>query len=143
MADAVTIISQNIVGIILAVLGAIVIIIVVLQWKKVRESQNNVKLVEKQVELKKISLVEKDIETKRTMENMIPLPNEQQESLAKIKQNTSSIMQKVGYLHGEIGERVALLEAKVEYGKLQKLLNDLEEKENDIDKKADNRLKWR
>ena len=143
MADAVTIISQNIVWIILAVLGAIVIIIVVLQWKKVRESQNNVKLVEKQVELKKISLVEKDIETKRTMENMIPLPNEQQESLAKIKQNTSSIMQKVGYLHGEIGERVALLEAKVEYGKLQKLLNDLEEKENDIDKKADNRLKWR
>ena len=143
MADAVTAISQNIVWIILAFLAAIVIIIVILQWKKVRESQNNVKLVEKQVELKKISLVEKDIETKRMMESVIPLPNDQQESLAKLRQNTSNIMQKVGYLHGEIGERVALLEAKVEYGKLQKLLNDLEKKEKDIDKKADNRLKGR
>jgi hypothetical protein len=143
MADAVTVISDNIVWIILAVLGAIVIITVVLQWKKVRETQNNVKLVGKQVELKKISLVEKDLETKRMMENVIPLPNDQQESLAKLRDNTSNIMQKVGYLHGEIGERVALLEAKVEYGKLQKLLNDLEKKEKDIDKKADNKLKGR
>ena len=143
MADAVTVISENIVWVILAVLGAIVIIIVVLQWRRVRGAQNDVKLVEKQVELKKISLVEKDLETKRMMENVIPLPNDQQESLVNIRQNTSSIMQKVGYLHGEIGERVALLEAKIEYGKIQKLLNDLEKKEKDIDKKADNKLKWR
>jgi len=143
MADAVTAISDNIVWIILAVLGAIVIIIVILQWKRVRESQNNVKLVEKQVELKKISLVEKDMETKRMMDNVYPLPQKEQESLANIRQNTSNIMHKVGYLHGEIGERVALLEAKVEYGKLQKLLNDLNKKEKDIDKKADNKLKGR
>ncbi|HML04921.1 MAG TPA: hypothetical protein VK426_04005, partial [Methanobacterium sp.] len=78
MADAATAISENIVWIILAVLAAIVIIIVVIQWKKVRETQNNVALVEKQVELKKISLVEKDLETKRMMENVLPLPAEQQ-----------------------------------------------------------------
>ena len=64
MADAVTAISENIVWIILAVLATIVIIIVVTQWKKVRETQNNVALVEKQVELKKISLVEKDLRNK-------------------------------------------------------------------------------
>jgi hypothetical protein len=138
MADAATAISENIVWIILAVLAAIVIIIVVLQWKKVRETQNNVALVDKQVELKKISLVEKDLETKRIMENVIPLPKEQQEELANIRRNTSDIMHKVGFLHSEIGERVARLEAKAEYGKLQKLMKDLEKKESDLDKKVEN-----
>ncbi len=138
MADAATAISENIVPIILAVLAAIVIIIVVLQWKKVRETQNNVALVDKQVELKKISLVEKDLETKRIMENVIPLPKEQQEELANIRRNTSDIMHKVGFLHSEIGERVARLEAKAEYGKLQKLMKDLEKKESDLDKKVEN-----
>ncbi len=37
-------------------------------------------------------------------------------------------MHKVGFLHSEIGERVARLEAKAEYGKLQKLMKDLEKK---------------
>ncbi len=135
MADAATAISENIVPIILAVLAAIVIIIVVLQWKKVRETQNNVALVDKQVELKKISLVEKDLETKRIMENVIPLPKEQQEELANIRRNTSDIMHKVGFLHSEIGERVARLEAKAEYGKLQKLMKDLEKKKAILIKK--------
>lgn len=137
MADVATAISDNIVWLILAVLAAVVLIIVVTQWKKVRETQNNVALVEKQVELKKISLVEKDLETKRMMENVLPLPKEQQEELANIRRNTSDIMHKVGYLHSEISERVALLEAKAEYGKLQKLMKDLEKKEADIDKKVD------
>lgn len=137
MADVATAISDNIVWLIMAFVAAIVIIIVVVQWKRVRETQNNVALVDKQVELKKISLVEKDLETKRMMENVIPLPKEQQESLANIRQNTSDIMHKVGFLHSEISERVALLEAKAEFGKLQKLMKDLEKKEKDIDKKLE------
>ena len=138
MADIATAISDNIVLIILVFVAAIVVIIVVTQWKKVRETQNNVALVDKQVELKKISLVEKDLETKRMMENVFPLPSEQQEELGKIRHNTSDVLHKVGYLHSEISERVALLEAKAEFGKLQKLMNDLEKKEMDIDKKVEN-----
>ncbi|WP_414468287.1 hypothetical protein [Methanobacterium sp. ACI-7] len=69
------------------------------------------------------------------MENAISLPKEQQEELANIRSNTSDIMHKVGYLHSEISERVALLEAKAEYGKLQRLMKDLENKEMDLDKK--------
>ena len=72
------------------------------------------------------------------MENVLPLPQEQQEELANIRRNTSDIMHKVGFLHSEIGERVARLEAKAEYGKLQKLMKDLEKKENDLDKKVEN-----
>jgi len=137
MADAITAISENIVLIILAVLGAIVVIIIVTQWKKVRETQNNVALVEKQVELKKISLVEKDLESKRLLENALPLPKEQQERLASIRRDTSEIMNKVGFLHGELSERMARLEAQAEYGKLQKLMKDLENKEKELDKKIE------
>jgi SH3-like domain-containing protein len=138
-----TAISQNIVWIIIVVIAAIVVIIAFSEWRKVREAQNNVALVEKQVELKKISLVEKDLETKRMMENVIPLPKDQQEQLANIRQGTSDIMHKVGYLHSEIGERVARLEAKAEYGKLQKLMKDLEKKEAELDKKMEDSAKGR
>ncbi len=137
MVDIATAISENIVLIIMVVLAAIVVIIVVIQWKKVRETQNNVALVEKQVELKKISLVEKDLESKRLMENVIPLPKEEQEKLANIRQGTSDIMHKVGYLHSELSERMARLESQAEYGKLQKLMKDLENKEKEMDKKIE------
>ncbi len=141
MADIATQISQYIVPIIMGIVAAIVVIVVVTQWKKVRESQNNVALVEKQVELKKISLVEKDLESKRLMENVIPLPKEQQEKLANIRQGTSDIMHKVGYLHSELSERMARLEAQAEYGKLQKLMKDLENKEKELDKKIESTVK--
>ncbi|MDI6724411.1 MAG: hypothetical protein QMD61_07165 [Methanobacterium sp.] len=137
MADIATQISQNIVLIIMGIVAAIVIIIVVTQWKRVRETQNNVALVEKQVELKKISLVEKDLESKRLLENALPLPKEQQERLASIRRDTSEIMNKVGFLHGELSERMARLEAQAEYGKLQKLMKDLENKEKELDKKIE------
>ncbi|HEX3014612.1 MAG TPA: hypothetical protein VHO92_10165 [Methanobacterium sp.] len=138
-----TAISQNIVWLIIVVIAAIVVIIAFSEWRKVREAQNNVALVQKQVELKKISLVEKDLETKRMMENVIPLPKDQQEQLANIRQSTSDIMHKVGYLHSEISERVARLEAKAEYGKLQKLMKDLEKKESELDKKMEDSVKGR
>lgn len=111
MADVATAISEHIILIIMGILAAVVIIIVVTQWKKVRETQNNVALVEKQVELKKISLVEKDLESKRLLENTLPLPLEQQEKLANIRRDTSGIMNKVGFLHSELNERMARLEA--------------------------------
>lgn len=139
----ITVINQYFGLIIVAVIAAIVIIVAFSEWRKVREAQNNVALVEKQVELKKISLVEKDLETKRLMENVIPLPKEQQERLANIRQGTSDIMHKVGYLHSEISERVAHLEAKSEYGKLQKLMKDLEKKEMELDKKMEGTTKRR
>ncbi len=139
----ITVINQYLGLIIVAVIAAVVLIVVISEWRKVREAQNNVALVEKQVELKKIALVEKDLETKRLMENVIPLPKDQQEKLADIRQGTSDIMHKVGYLHSEISERVAHLEAKAEYGKLQKLMKDLEKKESELDKRLEDSPKRR
>ncbi|BDZ67108.1 hypothetical protein [Methanobacterium ferruginis] len=135
MADAVSI-PQNIFLLIIAVIALIAIIVIVMQWRKVREAQSNVTFLEKQAELKKIELVERDLESKRLMENVIPLPKDQQERLSQIRGETSNMMQKVGFLHSEINERVTRLETRAEYEKLQKLLEEIEKKEKQMEKKG-------
>jgi len=135
MADTVSI-SQNVFLLIIAVIALVAVIVIVLQWRRVREAQSNVTFLEKQAELKKIELVERDLESKRLMENVIPLPKDQQERLSQIRSETSKMMQKVGFLHSEINERVTRLETRAEYEKLQKLLDDIEKKEAEMNKKG-------
>jgi biopolymer transport protein ExbB/TolQ len=129
-------IPQNIFLIIIAVIAVVTIIIIVMQWRRVREAQSNVEFLQKQAELKKIELVEKDLEAKRMMENVLPLPQEQQEKLAQIREETSKLMHKTGFMHSEINERVTRLEAMTEYEKLQKLLTEIEKKEKEVEKKS-------
>jgi hypothetical protein len=128
-------IDQNVLYIVIAVIAVVGLIVALMQWRRVREAQTNVEFLTKQAELKKIELVEKDLETKRMM-NDIVLPKDQQEKLTSIRENTSKLMNKSGYLHSEINERVNRLEAKTEYIKLQKLLMDIEAKEKDLEKKT-------
>ena len=91
-------------------------------------------MLEKEIELKKMSMVEKDIESKRLMDNPIPLPQEQQDSLSAIRQSTTEVRSNVGYLHSEINERLARLEAETEQRKLEKMLKEIEEKEKKLQK---------
>ncbi|WP_407461919.1 hypothetical protein [Methanobrevibacter sp.] len=128
------VIPSQIFILILAIILAIVVVIVVMQWKKVSQSNNTLKLMEKEIELKKISMVEKDLENKRIMENPIQLPKEQQEQLTQIRDSTSEVMNNVGYLHSEINERLARLEAQTELKKLEKMLKDIEAKEKKLNK---------
>ncbi len=120
---------------ILVIIFAVIIIIVVLQWKKVSQSKNDIKLIEKEIELKKMAMVEKDLESKRLMENPIQLPPEQQENLSQIRESTSDLMNDIGYKHTEINERLARLEAQTEQKKLEKMLKEIEEKEKQLNKK--------
>jgi len=128
-------IPQNVFLIIIAVIAVVGVIIVLMQWRRVREAQSNVEFLAKQAELKKIELVERDLESKRRMGN-ISLTREEQEKLSAIRKNTSDLMQKAGYLHSEINERVSRLEVQTEYAKLQKLLTDIEKKEKELEKKG-------
>jgi len=121
---------------IITIIAFIAIIFIVFQWKRVTESNNAIRLMQKEIELKKVSMVEKDLETKRLMENPIQLPKEQQENLSNIRKSTSEVMNKVGYLHNEINERLARLEAQTEAKKLEKMLKDIEEKEKQLLKKG-------
>src|SRR5690606_628848 len=103
MADVITI-PENIFYIIIAIIAVVGIIVALMQWRRVREAQSNIQFLERQAELRKIELIEKDLESKRMMENVIPLPKEQQERLSEIRKNTSDLMHKAGYLHSEINE---------------------------------------
>ncbi len=119
---------------IVLVIIAIVLIIIVFQWRSVAKSKNSIAILEKEIELKKMSMVEKDIESKRLMDNPIPLPQEQQDSLSEIRQSTTEARSRVGYLHSEINERLAKLEAETEQRKLEKMLKEIEQKEAKLKK---------
>jgi len=127
---------NEILVVIIAIIALIAIIIVVIQWRHVRESQNTIKLMETEIKLKKMSMVEKDLESKRLMENPIQLPKDQQDNLSNIRKSTSDIMSDVGYLHSEINERLARLEAQTEQKKLEKMLKEIESKEKQLLKKG-------
>ena len=118
--DIPTIPDQLFILIILVII-AFVVIIVAVQWKSVAKSKTSIVLLEKEIELKKMSMIEKDIESKRLMDNPIPLPQEQQDSLSAIRQSTTQVRSEVGYLHSEINERLARLEAQTEQKKLEKI----------------------
>ncbi|WP_400253220.1 hypothetical protein [Methanobrevibacter smithii] len=131
--DIPTIPGQLFILIILVII-AFVVIIVAVQWKSVAKSKTSIVLLEKEIELKKMSMIEKDIESKRLMDNPIPLPQEQQDSLSAIRQSTTQVRSEVGYLHSEINERLARLEAQTEQKKLEKMLKEIEAKEAKLKK---------
>ena len=116
----------------IVVIAAVVLIIVVFQWKSISKSKNSIAILEKEIELKKMSMVEKDIESKRLMDNPIPLPQDQQDRLSEIRQSTTEARSRVGFLHSEINERLARLEAETEQRKLEKMLTEIEEKEKKL-----------
>lgn len=120
--------------ILILVIVAIVLIIIVFQWRKVAQSKNSILMLEKEIELKKMSMVEKDIESKRLMDNPIPLPKEQQDSLKEIRQSTTDVRNEIGFLHSQINERLARLEAQTEQKKLEKMLKEIEAKEKKLNK---------
>ena len=128
-------IDQNVFYIVIAAIVVVGLIVALMQWRRVREAQTNVEFLTKQAELKKIELVERDLESKRMMSDIV-LPKDQQEKLTNIRETTSDLMHKAGYLSDEINERVNRLEAKTEYIKLEKLLMDIEEKEKELEKKT-------
>ena len=131
--DIPTIPDQLFILIILVII-AFVVIIVAVQWKSVAKSKTSIVLLEKEIELKKMSMIEKDIESKRLMDNPIPLPQEQQDSLSAIRQSTTQVRSEVGYLHSEINERLTRLEAQTEQKKLEKMLKEIEAKEAKLKK---------
>jgi Flp pilus assembly protein TadB len=131
-------IPDNVFYIIIAVIALLAIIVILIQWRRVRKSKSQVKYLEKQAEHKEIELVEKDLEPKHLM---IGLPESQQEQLAKIRNNTGKMLRKVGFLQTELNKRISRVEQSKDYMKLQKLLEEIEKKEKEIEKKSEKKRK--
>ncbi|WP_407431927.1 hypothetical protein [Methanobrevibacter sp.] len=119
---------------IILLIVSLVLIIIVYQWRKVAQARTSVDMLEKEIQLKKMSMVEKDIESKRLMDNPIPLPQDQQDSLKAIRQSTNDVRSEIGFLHSQINERLARLEAQTEQKKLEKMLKEIEAKEKKLNK---------
>lgn len=120
---------------ILSIIFVIAIIAIVIQIRKSNVSKNEIKLLEKQAELKKIELVEKDLDNRRKKDNFAELSEEEQEKLKEIRSNTAHIAARVDLLSSQMNERVEQLEAKSELVKLQKLSMELDKKEAELEKK--------
>ncbi len=127
---------ESMVFIIVVAIALIAAVIIVIQWRKVKVSEHELAILEKQIELKKINMVEKDMESKRLMENGLPLPKDKQEKLMEIRKQTSELLGNVGYMQTQVSERLAHLEAQTELTKLKKMLAEIEEKEKKLDKNS-------
>ncbi len=117
---------------ILAIIFLIAVIVIAIEWRKASVSKNDIKLLEKQAELKKIEIVEKDLQNKQKKENLAELSEEDQNKLKEIRANTSQITAKVDLLSSQVNERVDQLEAKNELVKLLKLTEELDKKEKEL-----------
>jgi|GEM_PF-193201 len=136
MANTITI-PNNYFYIIIALIAVIAIIFILMQWRRVRQSKSQIKYLEKQAEGKKVELVEKDMESER----FNGLPEMQQEQLAHIRSGNGKMLQKVGFVQTELNKRITRLETSKEYNKLQKQLEKIEEKEEEIEKKTNKEYK--
>lgn len=118
----------------LSIIFVIAVIIIAIQWRKTSVSRNSIILLEKQAELKKIEIVEKDLDNKRKRDNLSELSEADQEKLKQIRSNTSEIATRVDLLSTQMNERVEQLEAKSELVKLKKLSLELDKKDEELEK---------
>lgn len=124
--------GEQIFLLILAFIFLIAVIVIAVEWRKSVVSRNDIRLLEKQAELKKIEIVEKDLDNKQRKENLADLSEEDQDKLKEIRANTSQITAKVDLLSSQVNERVDQLEAKNELVKLLKLSEELDKKEKEL-----------
>ena len=123
-------IPQNIFFIIIAAIAFLGLIFLIIQWRRVRVAKANINSLAKQAELRKIELVEKDMESYGTMNHKV---NNNDEKLVLNKEYTSDTMEKVRYLNSEINNRMDL-ESTTEYQKIQNLLTDIGDREEELEK---------
>ncbi len=127
-------ITQNMFYIILAAIAVVGLIVLIVQFRRVRKSTKKVDILSKEAEIKKLQLVEVDMESYRM--NGKALSKKQNEVLNLSKINRSNLMSKIGHFNNEINYRVDNLESTKEYRKIQNRIMTINEKEDEFEKKG-------
>jgi hypothetical protein len=127
-------ITQNMFYLILAAIAVVGLIVLMVQLIRVRNSTKKVHILSKEAELKKLKLVEIDMESYKTMDGK-GLPKNRKEKLNLTKINRSNIMGKIGRFNNEIDYNVNHLESTTEYRKIQNRIMHIDKKKDEIDKK--------
>ncbi len=128
-------ITQNMFYIILAAIAVIGLIVLIIQFRRVRNSSKKVNALSKEAKLKKLQLVEKDMRSYRIM-NEKGLSNNQNEKINLKKIDRTNLMSKIGHFDSEIDSKVDQLES-IEYLKIQKRIMDLDKKTDEFEKKIE------
>ena len=128
-------ITQNMFYIILAAIAVIGLIVLIIQFRRVRNSSKKVNALSKEAKLKKLQLVEKDMRSYRIM-NEKGLSNNQNEKINLKKIDRTNLMSKIGHFDSEIDSKVDQLES-IEYLKIQKRIMDFDKKTDEFEKKIE------
>jgi len=130
-------ITQNMFYIILAAIAVVGLIVLILQFRSVRNSTKRVNALSKETELKKLQLVEIDMKSSQIM-NGKGLSKNDNGRLNLKKINRSNLMSKIGHFNNEIDYRVDNLESSKEYLKIQNCVKDLDRRTDEFGKKGKN-----
>ena len=130
-------ITQNMFYIILAAIAVIGLIVLIIQFRSVRNSSKKVNVLSKEAELKKLQLVKIDMKSSQIMNGKDSSKNENSKlNLKKITR--SSLMSHIGHFNNEIDYRVDHLESTREYLKIQNRIKDLDRRTDEFEKKGKN-----
>ncbi len=128
-------ISQNLFYMIIAILIVVIgLIIAFLLSRRGRRRRKSIKFIAKETELKKIKIVERDLELKP--KTNILYEDTQEEKLTRIRDRTSDLTHKSGYFDNEINERANGLETQTKHLNIRKRLNNIEKKEHELGRPA-------
>ncbi len=118
-------ISQNIFYIIMAIIVLVGVIIVIIQWSRVRKLNKDVEFLDSLTNQRKEDLFRSGQEPQKT--TSIVLLKAQEKNLAQIMKIISNLMYKNGCLPNQINIRFKRLESNTRNKKFQKLLWEIEE----------------
>ena len=127
-------ITQNMFYIILAAIAVVGLIVLIVQFRRIRKSNKKVDILSKEAEIKKLKLVEIDMESYRM--NGKAVSKKQNDVLNLTKINRSNLMSKIGHFNNEINYMVDNLESTKEYRKIQNRISTIDKKEDEFEKKG-------
>ena len=128
-------ITQNMFYIILAAIAVVGLIVLIIQFRRVRNSTKKVNALTKEAELKKIKLVEIDMEKSKIM-NGNGLSKNENGRINLTKIDRSNLLSNIGHFNNEIDRRIDNLDSIREYLKIQNGIKDLDRRKDILEKKS-------
>ncbi len=120
------------------VMAIIILVLLLLLWAILRELRVSRQLglqldvMDRQIELKKIGLVESDLFLRKVHDMKISLPKEKEEEISRLERETFDLARELAGIYNEAEERMSRLELEVELKRIREILKQIEEKEKEL-----------
>ncbi|MFQ6051978.1 MAG: hypothetical protein ACE5K4_09825 [Candidatus Hydrothermarchaeota archaeon] len=120
------------------VMAIIILVLLFLLWAILRELRISRQLglqldvMDRQIELRKIGLVESDLFLRKVHDMKISLPKEKEEEINKLERETYDLARELAGIYNEAEERMNRLELEIELKRIKEILKQIEEKEKEL-----------